>query len=1378
MKKQKRSRGCSRNRRLTFESLEGRQLLAADGFSLALEGNLAFGNSADRPAVLERCDYDSVGFCIRQEGTPVSPTWMSDAPPVLQGESASSLRLGTGNEYLVLHDTPAQQSFTLHGFVKPLTAQKDGIIIGYLFQSNGANNPAGFDVGVQNGYLRLEFAINNQWVRVGTGAVLPANEWSHIALRIVDGKGSLFLNGTSIREFTLPGSIDFDGPGLTTMPGRYGARMNEVMELFGASYDNWTLGESLSDDDIRAIAEGHASGTQSVVEELQVTEGADASPSSEQEEAPSATVPETENSERTVLPDPLYRYEGEPRAERIETGINTNTLTGVTVLHTKLMIHARGRSAIASGYIQAGNSIGTPTRWDFEYDTEEDGKLRLLQHASGTTLKTQGTFTVGDEPEIVLVYDWPGRRSQLFVNGLLEGAATVSLPLGTGEELTLLDRPQHTWENKNAVPFFDVYTDLSEEQVIALVEERVGEAVEEEEEPPTADIDPASIIYQSEELREYRGYIRENIPDPDGRLVAPQTLTAKGTIIRNRTGDDASTHDILVSIDHQTASDKGKAGWSVGFRYDKAYVLAAVRDEWVILESEETFMEIGRPYELQVTVDGATREMKLYVDGRLVAETVLSGALDYASAGARGSLIAGMINARNYAGQNGLGGEPANVQVGNIMILDVVRTPEEFGRVNRNEEEEVTAESSAEAVDAVNETEVAMQEVVNVDLVPTTAPLPVLQSVENIGNNYADEVTLSSGTIDLTEGPVTLRGGLTGEQYDVVSISVRSANETLIDFSMALTYNNVGMTVYIPTRVDTSQKVTLEGGTHEFSFVLGSHNATLTVNGSELQLPIDGIQLIDSIVVSGRYGVNLESLALLQARLVPRDSLSDEQLAELSPSEVGTMEAQETTNTDLVSTLPKFALPDAVMNELHRQELLDKIAQSEELARRRVGNPLIVEPSSEAVESLVRQRYPELFPEDFEAYTSSQVSTDGKTLGQIAQDKAAKRELFYLQHNWAFKAVRESLIARNHNINLVIREVEQAKQRMRDEISRNAEWRSKYDDQMLELIIEDAGRQRASEINGAVVHNHKARYYLGWESYTADIGGLLPRALPDDAFRGMQEMEGELRVVREHFAGLREVVQSLPSLNLPELTREDRLRILAELNAKDESIAAIPVSDVFIANAGIDDELLNQLVTQAGTDDSTLERLLEYAANRRAERIEEISGIPAGSDQERLFQEFLAERISSELHAISLNEPQLSVPMVSIIASIELAHSELLNQGYTLSIFGFEVFSTGPLPGPAGCGSYNSGWIPDRILGLDFSTACQLHDEAWSGDPSVLVQFLANEQFYVDMITENSNTVWQRLHASVIARLYADSVHLEALRRAVVSGFDVLFGNE
>jgi hypothetical protein len=60
---------------------------------------------------------------------------------------------------------------------------------------------------------------------------------------------------------------------------------------------------------------------------------------------------------------------------------------------------------------------------------------------------------------------------------------------------------------------------------------------------------------------------------------------------------------------------------------------------------------------------------------------------------------------------------------------------------------------------------------------------------------------------------------------------------------------------------------------------------------------------------------------------------------------------------------------------------------------------------------------------------------------------------------------------------------------------------------------------------------------------------------------------------------------------------------------------------------------------------------------------------------------------------------------------------EIIDKGgyeVKVTVFGHEIYASGPIPGPEGCGDANTGWVPDRLFGVNMRPACDEHDIAYT----------------------------------------------------------------
>ena len=241
----------------TLEQLEPKTLLAADAFQFQFENNLT-DTAGDNTAEINQFNIDSVGF--HRKGAPATPIYSNDVPEPIKRQSKTSLEL-TGNEFITLNSVEPTQNFTYTGWVKPNAIGEEQTIATLPnTQRNSSEGLSGGEIQIkENGDVVFHPVIgNNRWFTFNTGAKLTANQWSHWALTVENGKAIFHLNGEKTGETTLPSPIDFqtNGKGIMTITSAYGNQMKDYARDFTGKIDNYSFTDPLTEDAINAIAEG------------------------------------------------------------------------------------------------------------------------------------------------------------------------------------------------------------------------------------------------------------------------------------------------------------------------------------------------------------------------------------------------------------------------------------------------------------------------------------------------------------------------------------------------------------------------------------------------------------------------------------------------------------------------------------------------------------------------------------------------------------------------------------------------------------------------------------------------------------------------------------------------------------------------------------------------------------------------------------------------------------------------------------------------------------------------------------------------------------------------------------------------------------------
>jgi len=163
------------------------------------------------------------------------------------------------------------------------------------------------------------------------------------------------------------------------------------------------------------------------------------------------------------LPNTLWQMnEGTTISSPTPTGINTNQLTETTIFSFHLKISETGRTALFSGY-----KGGTSHRWDFEFDSNGQGRIVFYEHGGVKAISSNRQFSVGEEVDVLLVHDDNANQLKLYLDGVLDTTATVSQKLTSGVKLWADGRSEEVGgglEGTHQISGAKIWSGLSSEQ--------------------------------------------------------------------------------------------------------------------------------------------------------------------------------------------------------------------------------------------------------------------------------------------------------------------------------------------------------------------------------------------------------------------------------------------------------------------------------------------------------------------------------------------------------------------------------------------------------------------------------------------------------------------------------------------------------------------------------------------------------------------------------------------------------------------------------------------------------------------------------------------------------------------------------------------------
>lgn len=97
---------------------------------------------------------------------------------------------------------------------------------------------------------------------------------------------------------------------------------------------------------------------------------------------------------------------------------------------------------------------------------------------------------------------------------------------------------------------------------------------------------------------------------------------------------------------------------------------------------------------------------------------------------------------------------------------------------------------------------------------------------------------------------------------------------------------------------------------------------------------------------------------------------------------------------------------------------------------------------------------------------------------------------------------------------------------------------------------------------------------------------------------------------------------------------------------------------------------------------------------------------------------------------------------------------------------------TGPMPGPAGCGSDGSGWVPDKIGSVDMTGGCYNHDQApgWATPGSLSDMIDSNVKLKHDIMKDNPG-----LGGFIVGNIYSQALDVVAIGTKATEAVGNLF---